>query len=59
MDRPKPTVLPKSLDEDELPVTEEDMNLYNQVNRNCSSRLHEIKKEEISEDEKVRKKLVG
>ncbi|PKB99494.1 hypothetical protein RhiirA5_429592 [Rhizophagus irregularis] len=59
MDRPKPTVLPKSLDEDELPVTEEDMNLYNQVNRNYSSRLHEIKKEEISEDEKVRKKLVG
>lgn len=40
-------------------MTEEDMNLYNQVNRNCSSRLHEIKKEEISEDEKVRKKLVG
>lgn len=27
----------------ELPVTEEDMNLYDQVNRNCSSRLPEIK----------------
>ncbi|RGB31841.1 hypothetical protein C1646_763614 [Rhizophagus diaphanus] len=32
----------------ELPVTEEDMNLYDQVNRNCSSRLPEISKEEIS-----------
>ncbi|PKY19138.1 hypothetical protein RhiirB3_432138 [Rhizophagus irregularis] len=37
----------------ELPVTEEDMNLYDQVNRNCSS--PEIKKEEISE-EKIRQK---
>ncbi|PKY47910.1 hypothetical protein RhiirA4_421777 [Rhizophagus irregularis] len=34
----------------ELLVTEEDMNLYDQVNRNCSSRLSEIKKEEISEE---------
>ncbi|RGB42609.1 kinase-like domain-containing protein [Rhizophagus diaphanus] len=32
------------------------MNLYNQVNRNCSSRLPEIKKEEISEDEKIGQK---
>ncbi|PKY61865.1 hypothetical protein RhiirA4_487442 [Rhizophagus irregularis] len=32
------------------------MKLYNQVNQGCSSRLPEIKKEEISEDEKIGQK---
>ncbi|PKY46063.1 hypothetical protein RhiirA4_460834 [Rhizophagus irregularis] len=34
----------------EVPVSEEDMSLYNKVNQACSSRLPEIKKEEISEE---------
>ncbi|CAB4439240.1 unnamed protein product [Rhizophagus irregularis] len=43
----------------ERSVTEEDMDLYIQVNQNCSSRLPKIKKEEISEDEKIGQKRVS
>ncbi|PKK58555.1 hypothetical protein RhiirC2_720434 [Rhizophagus irregularis] len=34
----------------EVPISEEDMILYNKVNQACSSRLPEIEKEEIPEE---------
>ncbi|CAB5357098.1 unnamed protein product [Rhizophagus irregularis] len=40
----------------EVPISEEDMILYNKVNQACSSRLPEIEKEEIPE-EKIGHKL--
>ncbi|RGB36182.1 hypothetical protein C1646_667131 [Rhizophagus diaphanus] len=35
-------------------VTKEDLDLYHKVNQVCSSRLPEVKKEKISDDEKIR-----
>ncbi|CAB5303882.1 unnamed protein product [Rhizophagus irregularis] len=46
--------LRKEKETGEVPVSKEEVELYNKVNQVCSSRLSpEIKKEEISVDEKV------
>ncbi|PKY52051.1 hypothetical protein RhiirA4_424972 [Rhizophagus irregularis] len=40
----------------EVPVSDEDISLYNKVDQVCSSRLPEIKKDEISEKDKIGQK---